>query len=235
MPTVIKAGQAGSLARKLSTVDLADHLREAADIMEQARVEADAIRTHAEAVARKHAEVTQEQARREGFERGYAEGVTAGREAAFREARVEFDCKHVQLASTFQSAVEQIESMKERLRLDAQKDVLDFALLVASKLTLDVGELRRDAAVENFRRCLALVSDRTQVSVRCNPADVESLRTFAGGVGNAVQGAHVRLVEDASISPGGCLVQYGGGEVDGTLETQIAEVTAILTGRRSDG
>lgn len=236
MSTVIKAGQAGKVARRLSTVDLADHLREAAEIISLAQRQAESIRADAEVRAKREAQEAGEQARRDGYERGYAEGTSSGRDAAYQEAKQEFAEKLARLAGMFQAAITEIETIKDRLRLDAKQDVLDFSIQAASKLTFAIGELRREAAVENFRHCLALVTDKTNVSVRCHPKDVETLRMFAEGVAETVDHAvHVRLLEDESVSPGGCIVQCGNAEVDASLETQIAEMTAALTGTAGHG
>lgn len=236
MSTVIKAGQSGTVVRRLSTVDLADHLNEAAEIIARAQREAAAILRDSAARAQREAQETGERARREGYERGFAEGTAAGRVAALQEAGKEYTEKLTQLGAMFQAGIAEMESIKERLRLDAMQDVLEFSIAAASKLTFAIGELRRESAVENLRRCLALVTDKTAVSVRCNPRDLDSLRTFAESIAErAVAAVHVRLTEDESVSPGGCIVSSGGADIDASLETQIAELTAALTGKSDHG
>jgi flagellar assembly protein FliH len=153
-----------------------------------------------------------------------------------QQAGKEYKEKLAQLGDMFQAAILELEAIKERLRLDAMKDVLDFSISAASKLTFAIGELHQEAAMENLRRCLALVADKTSVSVRCHPRDVETLRTFSKSiVEQADLAAHVRLIEDESISPGGCIVESGGAEVDASLETQIAELAVALTGTSNHG
>jgi flagellar assembly protein FliH len=235
MSTVIKAGQAGKLARRLSTVDLADHWQEAAAVIEAARAEAARIVEGAKEEARRTIECAGELARVKGYEKGYAEGLTGGREEALIQGKLEFAEKHANLAGVFQSAVTQFEETKEQLRLNAEKDLLDFAILAASKLTFAIGNLHREAACENFRRALALVTGKSDVVVRGNAKDIETLRVFAESVlESARSGQHVRLIEDNSVSPGGCVLQRGKAEVDASLDTQVSEMVSALVGKASD-
>jgi|CXWL01.1.fsa_nt_gi flagellar assembly protein FliH len=235
MSTVIKAGQAGKFVRRLAKVDLVDHLREATAVVDGARAQAVRIITDAEERARRAVENAGEKGRADGFDKGYAEGVAAGRDAALEQGRIEFAEKHAGLAGMFQAAIAWIDETKEPLRLTAEKDLLDFAVLTASKLTFAVGALHREAACENFRRALTLVTDKTDVTVRCNAKDVETLRVFAETVLDSARSGHgVRLIEDDSVSPGGCVLRSGKAEVDASLETQVAEMVSILVGKNSN-
>lgn len=235
MSTVIKAGQAVTLVRRLSTLDLADHLREARAIVDDAREQALRIVADAEEQARRMMENAGERGRIEGFDKGHAEGVAAGRTAALEQSKAEFTEKHASLVEAFQSAISQMNETKEQLRLAAEKNLLDFAIMVASKVTFAVGELHRESALENFRRAITLVMDKTDVTVRCNAKDLETLRVFAEAtLDSARSGQHVRLVEDDAVKPGGCVLRSGRAEVDATLDVQVAEMVSILVGRNSN-
>ncbi len=235
MSTVIKAGQTGAIARRLGTVDLADHLREAAAVVERARERASAIIADAEEESRRVVKAAGERARAEGYEKGFAEGTAAGNEAALAQSKAEFADRHASLAAMFQAAITAIDESKEQMRLTAEKDLLDFAIMVASQMTLAIGDLRREAACENFRRSLSMVMSKTDVSIRCHAKDVETLRVFAESVlESALAGRRIRVVEDNAVSPGGCVLQSGSSEVDASLETQVAEMVTILLGRPAD-
>lgn len=236
MSTVIKAGHAGKIARRLATVDLADHLHEAAAVVARAREQAARIVADAEEHARLRVESAGEAARLQGYEKGFAQGLASGRDEALAQGKLEFAEKHASLAVTFQAAIAAIEESREQLRLSAEKDLLDFAVLTASKLTFAIGDLHRDAARENFRRALLLVTNKTDVTVRCSAKDMETLRMFAEEVLESTRnGQHARLVEDGSVSAGGCILQSGKAEVDASLETQVGEMVSNLLGKTSHG
>jgi len=234
MPTVIKAGETGRLATRLNTIDLADHVREAQGIVERAIEEAATLISEAKASARQDLAESFEKARKEGFEKGFAEGETAGRAEALERGRQAFAEQHAGLAEMFRAGLEEIEANKVQLRLAAERDLLEFAVAIATKLTFAIGDLQREAARENFARALALVSEKSDVTVRCHPKDVAALRTFAESLADPIgPGRHVHLAADESIRAGGCVLQCGKAEVDATLETQIAELVTALMGERN--
>lgn len=228
---MIKAAQAGAVARRLGKVDFADHLREAAEIMERARAEAVKIVVEAEGRGRVLAEEAERRGAAEGYEKGFADGFTAGKETALAEGRKEFQERLGSLAQAFQAGLAAIEESKVHLELEAQKNVLDFAVSAASQLTFAIGELRREAACENLRRALTLVIDKTNVTVRCHPKDMQTLKVLAEEMlGTAQSGRRVQMVEDDAVPPGGCVLRNGTSQVDASLETQVAEMVSILLG-----
>jgi len=232
MSTVLKSGLSGKIIRRLDALDLADHVGEARTVIEDARRQSEAIIEEASQRARRDGANAGEQARVEGYEKGYQEGLAAGRTDAFERAKAEFAEQHGNLVRMMQAAIAGVDGIKEQLRLEAEADVLDFVVLAASKLTFAIGDLHREAAAENLRCSLALVADKTSIRIRCNPKDAETLREIAESIAQSTDCArHVVLVEDDSIAAGGCVVQSGSAEVDATLETQVAQMAAILTGK----
>ena len=231
MSTVIKAGQAGPLLKHLCTVDLADHLSEARAIIAGARRQAARIL----ADAGREAEVDFTRARESGFEEGLQRGLEAGRKAGYEsahtEAMADFRTRQGRVVESMQQAVEQIEHMKDGLRNQAERDLLDFSVQVASKLTFAIGRTHREAAIANLRRALEPVAARTNVTIHVHPVDRKSIETFADDVLRTAEASRsVRIVEDAALAPGGCKVRSGQTEVNASLETQVAEMVALLGG-----
>lgn len=236
MSTVIKAGEAGSIVKHLSTVDLADHLAEARSVVDAARHKAAKIIAEAESQAKLAIIEAREAGHKEGREKGHSEGVEAGRIEAHDEAIRRFDREQGHLVSALRGAVAEINSIKEDLRIAAERDLLDFAVLLAEKLTFAIGRLHRESAVENLRRALRLVESRRDVIIRVHPDDAESAGKFADDVLRQVDKSRVvGVVSDDSLSPGGCKVESGPTLVDATLETQLDEIVALLTGGEVSG
>ena len=235
MATVIKAGHMPRTVRRLEAIDLADHVGEARVVMEEAHSQACEIIAEASQRAARDVQQVRQEARDKGYGKGYQEGLVAGRKDGLEEARAEFGQKQSQLVAALQESISKLEAMKEQIRLEAEKDVLDFAVVAATRLTFRVGDLRREAAMDNFRRAMALVTDKTSLTIRCSPKDSESLRKFFDSdFGALANGIHLRFVEDESIQPGGCVIQSGNGEVDASLETQVEQMAAALIGNSAD-
>lgn len=235
MPTVIKAGQSGQMLGRLSTVDLSDHLREARSIIEAARQQAAGILADAHRQEQQLRHAAQEEARRDGFERGLAEGREVGRDQARQEALSAFETTGREVVTAFQEAAEAFERAKTQLAIDAERHVLALAVSIASKLTLAIGRRLSEATVENFRRALALVDARTNVTVRVHPDVLAALEMYAENVvrpANPLR--HVCLLADESLAPGGCRLSTERTEVDASLETQIDEMVQLLLGDTED-
>ena len=231
MSTVIKAGQGGNILQRLSTVDLADHLAEARAVIEEAGCRADRIAAQARADAQcalEEAKVTGYQA---GYERGHAEGLAAGRQEGRREAIERFNTEQDNLVSMMKRALAEIDASKEELRLAAERDVLDFAALVARRLTFAIGRLHRESAQANLCRAIELVDSKTDVTVRVHPDDLASIETFAASLLDQVGASRaVKIVSDDSVAPGGCKVESDRTGIDATLEAQVNEMTSLLLG-----
>lgn len=229
MSTVIKAGQSGPVLKRLATVDLADHLAEAHAVVAAAQRRAERI----VAEAKTRADDILAEARGSGYETGHAEGyqqgVERGHKAAFDEAMLRFDRQHADVAADMRRAIVEIDGMKENLRIAAERDVLDFAVALAAKLTLAVGRMNRDAAVENLKAALRLVAAKTDLVIRVHPIDAETIETFAESVLHTAQRSpSVCVVPDESVTPGGCVIRTGATEVDASLDSQISEMVSLL-------
>ncbi len=234
--TIIKAGEAATVLRRLSTVDLADHLAEARAVIDEAKRRAAQIVSLAEEQSRLAADSVCAEAYRTGYEKGLEEGTAAGRKAAFEKACESFHREQENVVAMMRSAIEQVNAMKDELRVAATTDLMDFAIDVAVRLTYAIGDLRRESAMENLRRALHVVGLKTDVTVRVHPKDLSTLRTFASSVLDQLDaGASVAFVEDEKLSPGGCLVGNDRTQIDASLETQVAELIAQLTGSTADG
>jgi len=233
MSTVIKAGHAGKVVRRLTTVDLADHLAEAQAAIEEAQRRAAQIVTQAKHEADRAIAVSRKTAEEAGRREGYAAGMAEGYAAAHDEAVERFNREHANVVAGLQHAIAEFDRVKEELRITAGRDLLDLAVLIARKLTFAVGSMHREAAAANLERALSLVGLKTDLSIWVHPDDLASMETFAPTVAEKVNASvAVRIAADESIAPGGCIVRTDRVEVDATLDTQVDEIVTLLLGER---
>ena len=104
MSTVIKVGTTGPILRRLSTVDLADHLAEAEAVMAEAQRRASQIAATANRDAERLRTTARQMGHREGFDKGYKEGTDRGREAAWDAATCKFDAQHGDIVVAMEKA-----------------------------------------------------------------------------------------------------------------------------------
>jgi flagellar assembly protein FliH len=231
MSTVIKFGEAGKVLKRLTTVDLADHLAEARAVIDEAQRRAAQMIVQAKHEADRVSALSRQTGSEAGYREGYAAGTAAGCQAAHDEALELFTREQSHIVGSLQGAIAEIEAVKEDLRIRANRDLLDFAMLIARKLTFAIGSLHREAAAANLERALSLVGLKTDLSIWVHPADLASMETFAPALAEKINASvAVRVAADESIAPGGCVVRTDHVEVDARLDTQVDEIVTLLLG-----
>lgn len=233
MATVIKAQEAEHQLKRLSTWHLADHLAEARGVVEAAKLSASRILAQARAERDQFVAKARQSAYEAAYAQGEQEGRRDGREAAYQDASAQFRQEQSQLISAMQQGVAQINAMKEDLFIAAERDLLDFAVRLATKLTFAIGSVHRQAAIENVQRALRLVGRPSELLIRVHSADLHAMEAFAADLSSDFRRGEERAVHvqpDDSIAPGGCRVETASAQVDATLEAQVEEIVAVLLG-----
>ncbi len=208
---------------------MADIERQAAAILLRARQQADQILAQAKA----EAETIKEKARAEGVAegslagnaQGHAEGLKAGRAEAIRQMTQSLTAA----VTTLNAAAAGIDASRRELEATAVHDVLELALLLADRIAKRRGQIDRSVVLENVKEAVRLVVGATAVRIAINPSDHATLEETLPAIRLQLPKLqHIELVSDETMSPGGCRVFTSGGEIDATLETQLARIAADL-------
>jgi flagellar assembly protein FliH len=245
MATVIKREHAaGRGTGTLQSFNLLDYETEARQILANARKQADLLLADAAAKAVKMREEARSLGHREGVDKGLDEGRRAGYDAARKQAADEFANQQANLVRTCEKAIAAIEEQKQRLFLAARTDVVRLAVAIARRVVKRLAAFRETAeamAAENATEALDMIGPRTDPVLCVNPADLQAMDAFARGLAeSARQKRHVRVIADASVEPGGCVLTTQEGLIDATLGTQLDRIAELLLGsdeatqRRSD-
>lgn len=245
MSTVIRAGAPPEkIVKRLEAVDLSDHVASARAFAQQARHEAQTAMDFAKLEASRLIAASHHRGYDEGFSKGeragYEEGFKKGSAEGFETARAEavnlFATKNASLLQSLATMLVEFERMKESTRLAASREVLEFAVDLATRITFKIGELERESAAANLQRALDLVDRNTDVTVRVNPVDLEAMSDCARGICEKLQQSRTIAVQsDDAVGAGGCVVSTTNCEVDATLATQIEEITRVLLGEGGAG
>ena len=113
--------------------------------------------------------------------------------------------------------------------------MLDLSLAMAQKLVHRVVEIDRSVVIEQVAQALACVLRPMDVSVRIHPDDRDAIQeAMPQLMAEFPQLKRVHLVEDAAVGRGGCVMQYGQGRVDATVQTQLRRVVELMVPDRAD-
>ena len=159
-----------------------------------------------------------EQARREGIELGRA------------QAREELDAEIEPLRRRLGEALSRFANLEATIRLETEDRMVDLALAIANHILRR--EISQDpTAIRDLARAaLDRVQRRTLHQVRVHPVHEELLRSV---MAVAVPGADVELVVDSTMQPGDLLFETERGELDASIETQLAELRRGFADTRS--
>jgi flagellar assembly protein FliH len=163
------------------------------------------------AAVQAEAERIREQARAIGEKEGFAAGRA--------EVRPEIDAA---LAAAAEAARE-IRALEDEVLRAAERDVVDLALRLAEKILAGALDVQPERVLDVARNALRRLADRRQVTVLVNPQDLElldeSLPQIAAELGGIDQ---LDVQADRRVGRGGAIVQTTSGEIDATIETQLA-------------
>jgi flagellar assembly protein FliH len=162
------------------------------------------------AQARVEAERIRAQARAEGHEQGRAEGHERG---AAEIARA---------AGTLAEAVDAVRALRVETVQTVEADAIKLAIALANKILTGALQARPELVVEVVQGALRRISDRRQITVLVNPADLETVRQAVGQL--TAQGSGVELCDvqaEERVEVGSAVVRTAEGEVDAGVYTQL--------------
>jgi flagellar assembly protein FliH len=227
--SVIKANNTVGYAKDAVVLDLGDLGRQAARLRMVAEDKAGQIITEAERKAKELVagaeQIGFEQGQQAGQEQGLAEGREQGRQDALAEYKEQFE----QLHAAWSDVATQWDAQTKGMAIEARQVIVEFALKMAERLVHRVIEVDPTVIVDQVAGALALVLRPMDVSVRVHPSEIpvisEALPQLMAEFDHL---EHIHLAEDAQVSPGGCIVAYGQGQIDATIEKQIERVVNLI-------
>jgi flagellar assembly protein FliH len=167
----------------------------------------------------------EESIRQEAHALGYAQGQADGEASA--QARFD-DYWKQQGEDTARRMSALVDALEKRLS-DAEQAVAQAVLTMSCDIARHVVRTELQAQPSHLQTVVAeattlLVSDARTQRVRLNPADLDALREPL----SAAFGERVQWLPDASIEPGGCVVESAGSVVDATLAQRWQRAVARL-------
>ena len=160
-----------------------------------------------------------EQARKQAFQEGYAEGERGAAQQAEQRQRAALD--------TLARMVKDLASLKARLRGEAERELVALAFAISRRV------LRRELSIDSqtvlaiVRTCLDECKRLEIYRLRVNPRDFE----LVAGHLRSDPSRTIEVTADPLVSPGGAVFLTSQGELDGRIETQLEEIEHGLADR----
>lgn len=202
-------------------LDFADLRAEADTLLASAQTEA------AELIddARTQAEALREAAWQEGFHQGTVEA----RAAVEAELRADWAARQEALRAEIDAIAEGIGAAREALWLSQESEMVALSLDIARQVIKT--EVTQNPAVVHavLANALRRITDKDAVRVRVSVSDAPRVKEAREDLMEVVDGLRfIEIVEDRRVGDGGCVIETNAGTIDAKIETQIAEVARAL-------
>lgn len=166
----------------------------------------------------------QEQAYKEGHDLGLIEGT----EKALQEAKSDL---HERLKA-MDSLLQNIESLKSRLLVDNEAELVRLVYLVAKKMALRDLEQNREAVVEILKHVVGEMQTDERITVKLSPEDLYFLEGLQDKVKERIQNfERIQFSADEKVKSGGCLIETEYGSVDASVDERVERTWATLQSR----
>jgi flagellar assembly protein FliH len=163
-----------------------------------------------------------EEARKQGYEDGYAAGHEAGAadaEQAGREATEQLVAPLRAMAENFS------ESLREADQLIAS-DVLELALHLARGMLKNALQIKPELILPIVREAIEYLPVLQQPALLIlNPEDAPVVRE---GIAEELDKGGWRVIEDASVARGGCKVDTASNQIDATVQARWQRLTLAM-------
>lgn len=223
---VIKSPNVPAAAASFSMRDIENHAK---SILLRARERAEALL----AEAQREAEALKAEAHAaglaEGRRDGLAQGNQDGAEAGSAQALAEHKAQLTSVFTALTNAAAQLDAARGELEADGLTEVIQLATAVARRVTKRQGIIDPGVLTDNLREAMKLVAHAADIRIAIHPTQKQTLDAALPTLRLAWPDLkHVELIDDASLSPGGCRIFTTRGRIDADLDGQLDRVVADL-------
>ena len=155
---------------------------------------------------------------REREQAAHAQGYAEGEKAGMEMGKQTVDPVMTQMRQT----LVELGKLKKRLVADAEAEAVALSLAIGRKIVRQEIATDPQVVINTVRAALEKVVERDRIRIRLNPRDLEAAQATLGQFSQLTDGMEsVTFDADASIDPGGCLVETQFGDIDGRIDHQM--------------
>ena len=164
-----------------------------------------------------NAENTLSSSREEARRAGWEQGLSEGRQAARGELRLQAD--------RLQHVIEQLASPLAQAGQEIQDELVQLALAIARQIVQRELSTQPEQIREVVTQAIAaLPAGNRHLRIHLHPEDAHLLAEHM----DVHEGASWKIIEDASLARGGCVIDAGATRIDARLETRLQDILARL-------
>ncbi len=144
-----------------------------------------------------------------------------GREEAEKRITAEFQAKLKEHAAQIERALAEFALERKKYFSELEIEVVRLTLAIAAKILHREAQVDPSLVAALVRISIERMDENSAVKLRVSPSQTASWRRW---MGDGVKEQRVSIIEDASVSKGGCILETSLGSADFSLESQLKEV-----------
>ncbi|AFG38151.1 flagellar assembly protein FliH [Spirochaeta africana] len=165
------------------------------------------------AEAEKNAEMVELEARQRGLE--------AGRQEGYQDGAAEAERLVGRLHTIIDAAIQRRNDIIE----ESEGQIVQLVLQIAKKVIKVISENQKNIVVNNVVQSLRKMKKRSDVTIRVNLADLKLTTQHTQQITEKIETVqNVKILEDSTVDPGGCIIETDFGQIDARIATQLQEI-----------
>lgn len=159
-----------------------------------------------------------------GKQAGYEDGFALGQEEGAAAVREELQAEK----QVMQDVIGECEAIRSRVIAQAERDIVVLSLAIAEKIVGRHLELAPEDTAHVVKEVVEGLQQSDGGVIRVHPSVLQALGEAMEETADGEGPKGFELVGDASIKPGGCLVETDFGRLDARLETRLTNLSQAL-------
>ena len=169
--------------------------------------------------------------------------IKALQDEAYRNGKLDAENKYEQelkeiknryesLITIFQDAVKHLIDKRERIWQESESEIIKLILAIANKVVgYEVSNNSMYVVRQVIREALSHVKEKKIICMRLSADDTKKLNELDE---IQITDQNIRIVEDKTISSGGCVIDTNFGSIDSRIETRWEEIFKTLSGNKKE-
>lgn len=158
-----------------------------------------------------------EAGRTQGFTEGHAKGQTEGQGQSEEEI------------ARFQALLAALSERWGDIFKTADMDLTQIALAVARNIIGATADAHSNLVVDAVRDSLKLLKDKSRITLRIHPEDLEIVRTHRSQWMETHERIDALILEaDPKVARGGCIVETPSGDIDAQIDSRLDKLKSVL-------
>lgn len=167
----------------------------------------------------------QEQAKKDGYRKGYDAGLELGRSEAIK--RFQQDSKT--LSERLNSVIQSFEGLKDTVYHENERFFHEVILKIAKMVILNETKENQDFLLRLTKSVIERSGLRENLTILVSPDDIKQIEVLDAGLQKAMTGLkNIRIESSPEVVGGGCILVSDWGRIDASLETQIQGIRNAL-------